>query len=373
MEGGGELYGHISIPAVFSEVNKTVAFENNVFRGCTKIISVKIPEGVKEIGEGAFSGCTQLSKIEIPASVTNIGDFAFSQCENLATVIFNGNAAPEFDGSMFGGATPQSCTIYVPDGATGWGVDIPGEWNGVKIAYKSQDGGDEGEAILKIQGERLVAVELNGAKEVEIPDYVTSIAAGAFVDCETVERVIIPDSVTNIPFSVFADCGRLWANWYKALAAGGGNSGSGAAAVPSSPDGFVNIIAEVASPAPLAIPSSWADCYSGFAEKFGDDFTAALLKPSGKRDAAGKAMQVWQDFVAGTDPTDETDVFRAGIIFKDDCSPEIFVLPELSADEREKRIYRKFGKVRLNDQDWVQIQDGEEPDYNFFRVTVEMK
>ncbi|MBQ4440458.1 MAG: hypothetical protein II909_04920 [Kiritimatiellae bacterium] len=77
--------------------------------------------------------------------------------------------------------------------------------------------------------------------------------------------------------------------------------------------------------------------------------------------------------MAGTDPTDETDVFRAGIIFKDDGSPEIFVLPELSADEREKRIYRKFGKVRLNDQDWVQIQDGEEPDYNFFRITVEMK
>lgn len=374
MEDDSELSGAIAMPAAFGDSGqyKTVAFQDNVFRGCTKITSVKLPEGIKEIGEAAFAGCTSLRKIEIPSSVTNVGYSAFSQCENLATIIFKGDTAPQFDENIFGGVPPENCTIYVPDGATGWGVEIPGEWNGVKIAYMSQYFESEGTPIFEILGEKLVSVDLNGAKEVEIPEGVTIISAGAFAGCEMVERVIIPNGVTNIPFSAFSGCDRLWANWYKTLAAGGKNTGPVSNVIPSS-DGFVNIIAEVASSAPLAIPSSWADKYSGFAEKFGGDFAAALLKPSGKRDAAGKAMQVWQDFVAGTDPTDESDVFRAGINFDDDGNPVIFVLPKLSDDESEKRIYRKFGKVRINDRDWTEIQDGEESGYNFFRVTVEMK
>ena len=28
-----------------------------------------------------------------------------------------------------------SCTVYVPRGSTGWGVTIPGTWNGLKIKY----------------------------------------------------------------------------------------------------------------------------------------------------------------------------------------------------------------------------------------------
>lgn len=52
-----------------------------------------------------------------------------------------------------------------------------------------------------------------------------------------------------------------------------------------------------------SVRSEWAANYSGFAAKFGSDFAAALTKPSGKWDGAGNAMFVWQDYVAGTDPT----------------------------------------------------------------------
>ena len=41
--------------------------------------------------------------------------------------------------------------------------------------------------------------------------------------------------------------------------------------------------------------------------------------------------------------------------------------------EAAKRVYRKFGKVRLQDKDWMPFADGEEENYNFFKVTVEMK
>lgn len=145
------------------------------------------------------------------------------------------------------------------------------------------------------------------------------------------------------------------------------------AVTPPEQTGLVNIIAEVTSGGPVAVSSTWAEQYPNFEARFGSDFTAALTQPTGKRDGAGNAMLVWQDFVAGTDPTKEDDVFKADIAFDDEGKPVISWTPELIASEADKRVYRKFGKVRLNDKDWTEIGDGEEDDYNFFKVSVEIK
>ena len=145
------------------------------------------------------------------------------------------------------------------------------------------------------------------------------------------------------------------------------------AVTPAQQTGLVNIIAEVTSGGPVAISSTWAEQYGdAFTAKFGNDFTVAITKPTGKRDGAGNAMLVWQDFVAGTDPTDEDDVFKADIAFDASGNPVISWTPELSEAETAKRTYRKFGKVKLNDAEWVEV-DGNEADYNFFKVSVEMK
>ena len=46
-----------------------------------------IPDGVKEIGDGAFSGCTGLKSITIPASITTVGISAFENCPFLESVV----------------------------------------------------------------------------------------------------------------------------------------------------------------------------------------------------------------------------------------------------------------------------------------------
>ena len=51
-----------------------------------KITSVKIEDGVKNIGDFAFYDCTSLTSITIPNSVTNIGSNAFGHCTNLLTI-----------------------------------------------------------------------------------------------------------------------------------------------------------------------------------------------------------------------------------------------------------------------------------------------
>lgn len=58
------------------------------FSGCSALFSMEIPDGISEIPAGAFRGCKQLSRVTIPQSVTEIGSRAFADCTALAQVSF---------------------------------------------------------------------------------------------------------------------------------------------------------------------------------------------------------------------------------------------------------------------------------------------
>ena len=109
-----------------------------------------------------------------------------------------------------------------------------------------------------------------------------------------------------------------------------------------------------------------------FTEKFGSDFTKALAMQTGKKDGAGNPMFVWHDYVAGTDPTDETDVFSASITIVDG-KVTVSYSPELDDARKALRKYTTWGKESLSDTGWTEVEPGKEGDYNFFKVTVEMR
>ena len=121
---------------------------------------------------------------------------------------------------------------------------------------------------------------------------------------------------------------------------------------------------------PEPVPYAWLMQYELGADS---DFETAANAFSGKVQG-GAATQIWQEYVAGTDPTDENDVLRASITFDADGRPVIGHSPEfLDAAEAAKRTYTIYGKVNLNDARWVEVSEGEEVNYHFFKVTVEMK
>ena len=121
-----------------------------------------------------------------------------------------------------------------------------------------------------------------------------------------------------------------------------------------------------------AVPDTWPAQFPSYTTKFGSDFTASLTKPTGKRDAAGNDLQVWQDYVAGTDPTDVNDLFRAEIRIVNGA-PVVSWSPVLSAAEAARRTYTIYGRQNLLSGEWTVIPSGQEASYNFFKVTVEMK
>ena len=66
------------------------------FQGCSSLVNIKIPSGVTRINESAFWGCSSLVSIEIPLSVTSVGNWAFYDCNNLETVFYGGTRLGEW-------------------------------------------------------------------------------------------------------------------------------------------------------------------------------------------------------------------------------------------------------------------------------------
>jgi hypothetical protein len=114
---------------------------------------------------------------------------------------------------------------------------------------------------------------------------------------------------------------------------------------------------------------SAADYEARFVEKFGADPVAAMAKTTDKKDASGNDMYVWQDYIAGTDPTDTNSVFTAEIDMVDGL-PVVTWSPKLSAGEEARRNYTIYGKTNLTDSAWHSPTNASS---RFFKVGVEMK
>lgn len=125
------------------------------FWNCRDVTAICIPDTVRSIDSGAFGHCGRLTELTIPASVTNIAVNAFElsySCLDPATgeevwvergcltnLTFLGDAPRlDGDGSAEGDFTrymASDACVHVKRSSEGWGVDIPGVWQGARIEY----------------------------------------------------------------------------------------------------------------------------------------------------------------------------------------------------------------------------------------------
>jgi len=99
----------------------------------------------------------------------------------------------------------------------------------------------------------------------------------------------------------------------------------------------------------IEVPLSWVNKHSAFRSKFGSDLSVAMTKTTGKKDGAGNPLNVWHDYVAGTDPTDEKDVFRAKVEMVDGL-PHVSWEPNMN-ESAETRTYKVYGRRSLSGAD----------------------
>ena len=85
--------------------------------GKSSLQSVRLPDTLKWIGDGAFSNCPNLTSATIPNSVTNIGGNVFSGCPNLAAIACaSGGSYVSVDGVLYNSARTK--LIKYPEGKT---------------------------------------------------------------------------------------------------------------------------------------------------------------------------------------------------------------------------------------------------------------
>lgn len=158
-----ERLAEVVIPGNVEEI------DYQAFMGCCGLKQVTIEKGVARIDTSAFRNCVGLKRVTIGEGVAQIGNTAFSRCSSLAEIVFKGDAPSVGSGAFR--YVPSSCVVRVPRGSTGWGVEIPGTWQGLQICYA-----EEGEPVV---------VEGVAVPRAWLGSYVSQYGAG---DCEAAAK-----------------------------------------------------------------------------------------------------------------------------------------------------------------------------------------
>ena len=368
--GNGQFYGCSKLKEVLAE-GVITNIGNSAFYACGEMrslplisnvvtlgsfalshcyqLSVELPDCLKEIGDYAMGDCMAIERVVIPEGVTNVGEGAFYCCDRLKDVVFPaglsviGERVLSYCSSLTNAVLPDALQVIPEEAFQCCGIEL------LTVPSSVQKIGDRFVALCG-QLRKIVFNNIppSGTWINDIPSGVEIVYPSRYGD-EWAELIPVCDSVTIRPDD----------ETYPEIDA------------TDIEDWIENFLAARYRKEGETI----ADYCDRFKIKFDDEYSVAFLKRTGKSGQDGEPICVWQDYVAGTDPTDETDAFTALITIVDGL-PVISYSPELSPEQSAMRIYKTYGKSKLTDADWLDItdlQNEEKGKFNFFRVSVEMK
>ena len=202
-----------------------ITFSDDVFKNCTKLCSVVLPENLTKIGAEAFLGCSSLESFAVTAAVVSIGANAFGNCAALQeiTVADTNTTYKAIDGILF--SKDGAKLLQYPAGKTdisytiGAGVtDIASTaFNGC-TALQAFTVADDNETYDDISGilysydEKTLIRYPAGRSDstFNLPAKVTTIADYAFYGCEALTAITTTNSkLATIGAYAFAGCSAL--------------------------------------------------------------------------------------------------------------------------------------------------------------------
>lgn len=161
-----------------------------------KLRKIKIPYGVKIIGDGAFS-FQGITEINIPSSVMHIGEAAFSTCRGLSKVCIP-DSIKTINRALFCKCSIQN--IILPESIVSIGDYAFRENNKLQCVIIP-------DCVTSIGA--MAFLECKSLMHITIPDSVTIIGDKAFNGCTSLKQIILPISVTSIGDGAFGNCNSL--------------------------------------------------------------------------------------------------------------------------------------------------------------------
>ena len=227
---GSESLGDIKrnkskIKSIIFEGENLKSIGANAFDNCISIVSIDLPDSLEIIGDQAFSGCANLSavdlgtnlkqicsrafastsitEIRLPDNLTTIDSYAFSYCPLSSMYIPKSVNIINTDGEQ-SGAPFYKCNfdrIYcgADEKQQGWET----YWN---LCYNNSGDVKYYEVLYGITRDEY---EYYTAKEIRIPNTITTITQEEIQKYPNMETVYIPSSVTSIGNDAFYGCTNL--------------------------------------------------------------------------------------------------------------------------------------------------------------------
>ena len=217
--GSPQYTGSVTIPSTITYNGTTysvTSIGDEVFRGCSDLTSINIPNSVTSIGWYAFLYCSGLTSVTLGNSVTSIGGGAFYECSGLTSITIPNSVTSIGEQAFFYCFGLTSITI--PNSVTSIGIwaflGCSGLTNPVYNAHcfaympTSYEGAYTiPEGIKQIAGGAFY--KCSSLTSVTIPNSVTEINSVAFDGCSSLTSVTIPNSVTSIGNYAFSSCESL--------------------------------------------------------------------------------------------------------------------------------------------------------------------